>query len=83
MNVGQALNTSNSDFNNDVLHENSRGILLAETSGLTSTELEFVLVTSGMTGVEVIALATAGNFPTLWKPSVNDVATLCGSIGQF
>ena len=41
--VGQALNASNAEINNDFL----RGILLAETSGLTS-----VLATSGTTGAE-------------------------------
>ena len=32
--VGQALNASNAEINKDFLHENIRGILLAETSGL-------------------------------------------------
>ena len=44
--VGQALN------NKDFLHENIRGMLLAETSGLTSSEFAFVLATSGTTGAE-------------------------------
>ena len=34
------------------LHENIRGILLAETSGLTSNEFASVLATSGTTGAE-------------------------------
>ena len=45
--VGQALNASNAEINKDFLHENTRGILLAETSGLTSSEFASVLATSG------------------------------------
>ena len=33
--VGQALNASNAEINEDLLNENIRGILLAEMSGLT------------------------------------------------
>ena len=36
--VGQALNASISEISKDFRHENTRGILLAETSGLTSSE---------------------------------------------
>ena len=52
--VGQALNASNAAINKDFLHENIRGILLAETSGLTSSEFASVLATSGTTGTESI-----------------------------
>ena len=50
--VGRALNPSNAEINKDFLHENIRGILLAETSGLTSSEFASVLATSGTTGAE-------------------------------
>ena len=50
--VGQALNASNAEIKKDVLHENIRGILLAETSGLTSSEIASVLATGGTTGAE-------------------------------
>ena len=50
--VGQALNASNAEISRDVLHENIRGILLAETSGLTSSDFASVLATSGTTGAE-------------------------------
>ena len=50
--VGQALNASNAELNKDFLLENIRGILLAETSGLTSSEFASVLATSGTTGAE-------------------------------
>ena len=43
---------SNSEISTDLLHENIRGILLAETSGLTSSEFASVLATSGTTGAE-------------------------------
>ena len=49
--VGQALNTSNSEISKDILHENIRGILLAETSGLTPSEFASVPM-SGTTGAE-------------------------------
>ena len=48
--VGQALNASNAEINKDFLHENIGGFLLAETSGLTSSE--FVLAAGGTTGAE-------------------------------
>ena len=48
--VGQALNASNSETS--ILHESIRGILLAETSGLTSNEFAPVSATSGTTGAE-------------------------------
>ena len=50
--VGQALNASNSEISKDVLHANIRGSLLAEISGLTSSEFAPVLATSGTTGAE-------------------------------
>ena len=43
---------SNAEINKDFLHENIRGILLAETSGLTSSEFASVLATSGTTSAE-------------------------------
>ena len=43
--VGQALNASNSKISKDFLHKNIRGILQAETSGLTSSEFASVLAT--------------------------------------
>ena len=43
--VGQALNTSTSEISKDFLHESVRGILLAETPGLTSSN--FAAVTTG------------------------------------
>ena len=43
---------SNSEISTDLLHENIRGILLAETSGWTSSEFASVLATSGTTGAE-------------------------------
>ena len=50
--VGQALNASNSEISKDFLHDNIPGILLAETSSLTSSEFASVFATSGTTGVE-------------------------------
>ena len=50
--VGQALNASNAEISQDFLHENIRGILLAGTSGLSSSEFASVLATSGTTGTE-------------------------------
>ena len=50
--VGRALNASNAEINKDLLHENIRGILLAETSGLTSSVFASVLATSGTTSAE-------------------------------
>ena len=49
--VGQALNASNADINKDFLHENIRGVLLAETPGLTSSEFASVLATKALTTV--------------------------------
>ena len=40
--VGQAFDTSNYEINEHFLHENNRGILLAEPSGLTSSESDSV-----------------------------------------
>ena len=51
-NVGQAPSASNAEISKDFLHENIRGLLLAETSGLTSSEFASVLATSGKTGAE-------------------------------
>ena len=50
--VGQALNAANSEISRDFLHENIRSILLAETSGLTSSKFSSVLATSGTTSAE-------------------------------
>ena len=50
--IGQALNASNAEINKDFLHVNIRGILLAETSGLTSSGFASVLATSGTTSAE-------------------------------
>ena len=47
--VGQALNASTTRI---FCTQNIRGILLAETSGLTSSEFASVLATSGTTGAE-------------------------------
>ena len=49
---GQALNTSDSEISKDSLQENMRGILLAETSGLTSSAFSSVLATSGTTSAD-------------------------------
>ena len=40
------MNASNAEINKDFLHENIRGILFAETSGLTSSQFASVLATS-------------------------------------
>ena len=61
--VGQALNASNAEISHDLLHENIRGILLAETSGLTSSEFASVLHTCGTTGAE------GESFGNSWKIS--------------
>ena len=50
--VGHAQNASNAEINKVFLHENIRGILQAETSGLTSSEFASVLATSGTTSAE-------------------------------
>ena len=60
--VGQALNASNSTISNDFRHENIRGILLAETSGLTSSEFAPVMATSGTTRVEVDSIGNSWKF---------------------
>ena len=49
---GQALNASNAEVSKDFLYENIRCVLLAETSGLTSSGFASVLATSGTTGAE-------------------------------
>ena len=50
--VGTALNQANNEIKTDFLHEMIRGILLAETSGLSPSEFAAVLATSGQTGHE-------------------------------
>ena len=50
--VGQALNASSAEISKEFLHDNIRGILLAETSGLTSSWFASVLATSGTTSAE-------------------------------
>ena len=50
--VGQALNASNCEISKDILNKNIRCILLAETSGLTSSEFASVLATRGTTSAE-------------------------------
>ena len=49
--------------NKDLLHENIRGMMLAETSGLTSSEFASALATNGTTGA---ACESIGNS---WKCS--------------
>ena len=63
--VGQALNASNSEISKDFLHENIRGTLLAETSGLTSSEFASVLATSGTTGAEGKSIGNSWKFSHL------------------
>ena len=63
--VGQALNASNAEINKDFLHENIRGFLLAETSGLTSSEFASVLATSGTTGAEGESIGNSWKFSHL------------------
>ena len=48
--VGEDLHTANSETSKDFLHEAIRGILMAETSGLTSSAFASVLAMSGTTG---------------------------------
>ena len=60
-----ALNASNAEINKDFLHENIRGILLAETSGLTSSEFASVLATSGTTGAEGESIGNSWKFSHL------------------
>ena len=62
--VGQVLNASNAE-NKNFLHENIRGILLAETSGLTSSEFASVLATSGTTGAEGESIGNSWKFSHL------------------
>ena len=50
--VGQALNSSNAESTRIFCTKNIQGILLAETSGLTSSEFASVLATSGTTGAQ-------------------------------
>ena len=69
--VGQALNASNSENCKEFLHENIRGILLAETSGLTSSEFESVLATSDTTGAEGESIGNSWNLRILQKLSVH------------
>ena len=63
--VGQALNPSNAEINKDFLHENIRGILLAETSGLTSSEFASVMATSGTTGAGSESIGNSWKFSHL------------------
>ena len=63
--VGQALNASNAEINKDFLHEKIRGILLAETSGLTSSEFTSVLATSGTAGAEGESIGNSWKFSHL------------------
>ena len=60
--VGQALNASNTEINKDFVHENIRGILLAETSGFTSSEFASVLATSGTTSAEGESIGNSWKF---------------------
>ena len=60
--VGQALNASNSEISKDFLHENIRGILLAETSSLTSSEFASVSARSGTTGAEGESIGNSWTF---------------------
>ena len=73
--VGQALNPSNAEINKDFLHENIRGIMLAETSGLTSSEFASVLATSGTTSAE------GENICNSWKFS-HHVEAFCTQWGN-
>ena len=63
--VGQVLNTLNSEISEDFLHENIRGILLAETSGLASSEFASVLATSGTSSVEGESIGKSWKFAHL------------------
>ena len=60
--MGQALNASNAEINKDFLHENIRGLLLAETSGLTSCEVARRVARQAL---RVKAMATVGSFHIL------------------
>ena len=57
-------------MNEDVLHENIRGILVAETSGLASREFVSVLPQIVQQAQKAKASATSGDYPTLWVLSV-------------
>ena len=61
----QALNASNAEISKDFLHENIRCILLAETSGLTSSEFASVLATSGTTGADGESIGNSWTFSHL------------------
>ena len=63
--VCPALNASNTEINKDFLHENIRGILLAETSGLTTSEFASVLATNGTTGAEGESIGNSWKFSHL------------------
>ena len=65
----QALNASDVEINKDFLHENIRGILLAETSGLTSSEFASVLATSGTTSAEGESIGNSWKFSHLVEAS--------------
>ena len=60
--VGHALNASNAEINKEFLHEDIRGILLADTSGLTSSQFASVLATSGTTGAEGESIGNSWKF---------------------
>eukprot|EP00975_Prorocentrum_lima_P012537 2658040-Prorocentrum_lima.AAC.1 len=48
--VGRALHIANNEIDKNILHLMIRGILLAETSGLSPREFASVLAASGQTG---------------------------------
>ena len=74
--VGQALNASSSEISKDFLHENIRGILLAETSGLSSSEFASVLATSGTTSAEGESIGNSWKF----SPFVEAFSTQLGDV---
>ena len=63
--VGQALNASNAEINKDFVHENVQSILLAETSGLTSSEFTPLLATSGTTSAKGERICNSWKFSHL------------------
>ena len=63
--VCPVLNASSAEINKDFLHENIRGILLAETSGLTTSEFASVLATNGTTGAEGESIGNSWKFSHL------------------
>ena len=69
--VGQAQNASYSEISKDFLHENIRYILLADTSGLTSSEFASVSATSGTTGAEGESIGNICKIHILQKPSAH------------